>query len=76
MVDAGMGALDALIAGTSNAADLLALENEGSLVEGNAADLLVVDGDPSEDILMAARPENHRLVMKRGQVVKENPAAA
>lgn len=71
MVEAGLRPIDALIAGTSNAADLLALENEGSLVEGNAADLLVVNGDPSTDILMAARTENHRLVMKRGQIVSE-----
>ncbi|MCP5024838.1 MAG: amidohydrolase family protein [Actinomycetia bacterium] len=66
MVDAGMTTLDSLIAGTSNAADLLALDDEGSIREGNAADLLVVNGDPSADITMASRPENHRLVMKRG----------
>ncbi len=71
MVEAGMSPLDALIAGTSNAADLLALENEGNLVEGNAANLLVVDGDPSDDILMAARTDNHRMVVKRGLIVNE-----
>ncbi|MBT5139895.1 MAG: amidohydrolase family protein [Acidimicrobiaceae bacterium] len=69
MVEAGMSAIDALIAGTSNAADLVALENEGRLVEGNAADILVVDGDPTDDIRMAARSENHRLVLKRGVAV-------
>lgn len=69
MVNAGMSARDALVAGTSNAADLLALENEGSLVEGNAADVLIVDGDPTQDILMAARAENHRMVLKRGIIV-------
>lgn len=70
MVDAGMQPIDALIAGTSNAADLMALENEGSIIDGNAADMLIVDGDPSVDITMASRPENHRMVLKRGTVVK------
>ena len=66
MVDAGMKPIDALVAATSNAADLLALEHEGSIEEGNAADLLVVDGDPAVDISMVARTGHHRLVVKRG----------
>ncbi len=69
MVDAGMSPLDALVAGTSNAADLLALDHEGAIKEGNSADLLIVEGDPSSDILMAARTENHRMVVKRGITV-------
>ncbi len=69
MVNAGMKPLDALIAGTSNAADLMALEHEGSLVEGNAADMLIVNGDPSTDITKASNPENHRIVLKRGTTV-------
>ncbi|MCP3854422.1 MAG: amidohydrolase family protein [Actinomycetia bacterium] len=69
MVNAGMTPIDSLVAGTSNAADLLAIDDEGSIKEGNSADLLVVDGDPSVDIKMAARPENHRLVVKRGVAV-------
>ena len=69
MVNAGMKPLDALIAGTSNAADLMALEHEGSLVEGNAADILIVNGDPSTAITMASKPENHRMVLKRGNTV-------
>jgi hypothetical protein len=28
--------------------------------------LLLVDGDPAADIRMAARRENHRMVLKRG----------
>ncbi|MCP3987843.1 MAG: amidohydrolase family protein [Actinomycetia bacterium] len=69
MVDAGMKPLDALVASTSNAADLLALKDEGSIKEGNAADFLIVDGDPAVDILMASRTEHHRLVVKRGTPV-------
>ncbi len=76
MVDAGMSAIDALVAGTSNAADLVALGNEGRVVEGNAADLLVVDGDPTHDIHMAARKEHHRMVFKRGVVVPGTDSGA
>ncbi len=75
MVDAGMTAFDALIAGTSNAAELLGLDDEGTISEGNSADLLLVEGDPSDDILMAARAENHRLVMKSGVVIADRFAS-
>ena len=47
----------------------MALEHEGSLVEGNAADMLIVNGDPSTDITMASKSENHRMVLKRGTAV-------
>ena len=66
MVETGMSPLDALIAGTANGADLMRLENEGRIKEGFAADLLVVDGDPNQDIAMAAYKTNHRFVFKRG----------
>jgi imidazolonepropionase-like amidohydrolase len=69
MVNAGMAPIDSLIAGTSNAADLVALDNEGAIAEGSAADMLIDDGDPSTDITMASRPENHRMVLKQGRVV-------
>jgi len=69
MVNAGMSPLDALVAGTSNAADLLGVDDEGSIRVGNAADMLVVDGNPMVDIQMAARSQNHRMVIKRGAVV-------
>ena len=36
-----------------------------------AADILVVDGDPTQDIEKAAVKDHHRMVMKAGKVVKE-----
>jgi hypothetical protein len=36
---------------------------------------VVCDGDPLIDIKKAARKENHRMVVKRGQVAKDNRAA-
>ena len=70
MVEVGLSNLDALRAGTRNAADLMRLDDRGRIAEGAAADLLVVDGDPSQDIAAAADRERHRLVVKDGAVVE------
>ena len=35
---------------------------------------MLCDGDPLADIKRAARKENHRLVVKRGQVAKDRRA--
>lgn len=66
LVDFGVEPLDALRFGTSAAADLTGLSGEGRIADGAWADLLLVAGDPVADIRMAARKENHKLVMKRG----------
>src|SRR5262249_22342863 len=70
MVEGGMTAKDALIAGTSAAAELMRMPDRGRIAEGCFADLLVVDGDPVKDILNAALAERHRLVVKNGVEVK------
>jgi imidazolonepropionase-like amidohydrolase len=67
MVDAGMKPIDALRAGTSNAADLTDLPEHGRIREGAAADLLLVDGDPVRDITRASRHANHRGVFRGGR---------
>ena len=69
MVGVGLTNLEALRAGTSNAADLMGLDDRGRIVEGAAADLLLVDGDPSRDIAAAAECRRHRRVVKDGVVV-------
>ena len=69
MVGVGLTNLEALRAGTSNAADLMGLDDRGRIVEGAVADLLLVDGDPSLDILAAADRGRHRQVVKSGVVV-------
>jgi imidazolonepropionase-like amidohydrolase len=66
MVDYGVMPLDALRFGTAAAADLIDLPGEGRIAQDGAADFLVVEGNPAEDITMAARKDNHRLVVKRG----------
>jgi imidazolonepropionase-like amidohydrolase len=47
MVEGGMSPMDALVATTRSAAELMGLERElGTLEAGKRADLVVVDGDP------------------------------
>ncbi len=71
MVDeAGISPTDSLIFATRNGADLMGLADRGTIAEGKAADLLVVDGNPVEDIAMAALAANHRMVVKNGVVAK------
>ena len=71
MVDIGISPSDALIISTRNAADLIGLTDQGTVTPGMKADLLVVDGNPTERIALAAEPANHRLVVKGGIVAHD-----
>ena len=62
-----LGNKEALIAATSRAAQCLDLENVGLIKEGYIADLVVVKGDPLENIEILA-PENIVHVMKSGKI--------
>ena len=75
MVDVGISPIDALRMSTSAAAELVDLPDEGHIAEGGFADLLVVEGDPTRDIAMAADKENHRMVVKRGVPVSARSLA-
>ena len=66
LVEVGVQPRDALIAATSNAAELLELPDQGRIAAGAAADLLLVDGDPLADITRVSRTEHHRAVFKGG----------
>jgi len=68
MVEIGMSPVGALIAGTANAADLVREKERGRIREGAFADLLIVDGNPADDIAMAAHKSNHRAVVKNGEL--------
>ncbi len=69
MVDCGMTATDALSSATSVAHSLMTLDDRGQIKPGFKADMLVVNGNPTEDILMAAASKNHRMVIKNGRKV-------
>lgn len=68
MVEMGLSPVEALIAGTSNAADLVRDAERGRIREGAFADLLLVDGNPTENITMASQKANHRAVIKHGEL--------
>jgi imidazolonepropionase-like amidohydrolase len=50
LVDAGLTPIEALTAATSAIADRFGLTDRGRIVELNRADLVLVDGDPTQDI--------------------------
>jgi len=66
MVEWGLPPLSALQAATSNAAALLRLSEVGTVDQGKAADLVLFDGDPLDDIGLVLKPA---LVMRAGRRV-------
>jgi imidazolonepropionase-like amidohydrolase len=67
----GFSPMGAIEAGTRIAARVLGLEKElGTIEEGKLADLVMVEGNPLEDITALLKPESVRLVMQGGRLVK------
>lgn len=73
MVAAGMPAAEAMRAVTSINARALGLSDRGRIAPGLRADLVAVGGDPTADIGATRRV---RLVVKDGEVVRDEAAAA
>jgi imidazolonepropionase-like amidohydrolase len=68
MVEIGLPPMLALVAATSNAARLLRMDDQiGSVEKGKVADLILVPGDPLQDIGAMRHPA---FVMKSGRVVQ------
>ena len=71
---AGISEMDTIVASTKAGAEMLKVDNvTGSLAEGKSADLLVINGNPLEDI-RAIAVENMDVIMKEGYFVKRCPA--
>lgn len=70
MVSAGMSPMDAIVAATGSAADLIGdAQDIGSVRPGRYADIVAVDGDPLTDITQLQRVQ---FVMKGGTIYKQN----
>jgi len=69
MVELGISNSDAMQFSTASAADLMGLTDRGQIEENFYADLLIVSGNPVEDISAVANQENHRSVIKNGSAV-------
>lgn len=70
LVRAGLTPMEAIKAATGTAARILGKAGSvGALAPGAFADLVVVDGDPLEDVRMLADPQRIRLVMLEGRLV-------
>jgi imidazolonepropionase-like amidohydrolase len=68
MVRCGMTPMQAIVASTTVPAELLRRPDLGSLESGKLADVVVVRGDPLDDIDSLADPDTIRLVIKDGRV--------
>lgn len=69
MVNLGMSPVEALRAGTVNAAELMGLADRiGSVAPGKLADMVAVKGDPVRDVALL---KNVQFVMKEGVVYKD-----
>jgi imidazolonepropionase-like amidohydrolase len=71
LVEVGYSPMEALESGTRVASQVLGLENElGTIEEGKLADLVMVDGNPLEEVGLLLKTEAIRLVMQGGKLVK------
>ena len=74
MQQAGMSAMDAIVAATGNAARALGWEAWlGTLEKDKAADLIVLDANPLEDLRLVAQKKHLQFVMQDGQVAACRP---
>jgi imidazolonepropionase-like amidohydrolase len=70
MQQAGMSAIDSIVAATMNAARALGWDSWlGTLQKGKVADLIVLDTSPLDDLRQIADKKCLQFVMKDGQVV-------
>ncbi len=71
MVEFGMTPMQAVEAATSSAAALLGLEREiGAIEAGKLADLILVRGNPLDNIALLQEPANVEWVIQGGRIVK------
>jgi imidazolonepropionase-like amidohydrolase len=69
MMYTGMSSLEAIQAGTKHGANAMGLPNDlGVIAEGKLADIIVVNGDPVEDIRVLYQPNKVEVVILNGEI--------
>lgn len=69
MVEGGLTPMQAIVAATSGGARALGLPDIGRTVPGSIADIVVVEGDPLEDVHLLGQPDRIWLVLQGGAQV-------
>ena len=73
----GFSPSEALQCGTRIGGQVMGLGNElGQIKEGYIADLLLVDGDPLEDLDLVVHEKNLHVIMKEGSLYKDHSESA
>jgi imidazolonepropionase-like amidohydrolase len=75
MVEGGLTPLEGISAATQGSASALGLPDVGTVRPGAVADLLVIDGDPLEDVGVLLRPERIQMIIQGGEIVGGRAAA-
>jgi imidazolonepropionase-like amidohydrolase len=71
MVKAGMSAMEAIVSATKSSAMLLGLDHEvGTIEEGKRADILVVGGNPLEDMALFRDEAKIEIIIKDGVIIR------
>tara|TARA_Y100000590_G_scaffold248353_2_gene279063 strand:+ start:216 stop:1445 length:1230 start_codon:yes stop_codon:yes gene_type:complete len=71
LVNAGMTPLEALIAATSHASECIGMDKQlGTVSVGKEADMVLVDGNPLEDISILENGTGVKFVMKGGEIYR------
>jgi imidazolonepropionase-like amidohydrolase len=71
LLKVGFTPLEALVAATKRASELLGLERRiGTLEKGKAADLIIVDGDPLKEISLLQHRDKIMVIMREGRFYK------
>jgi imidazolonepropionase-like amidohydrolase len=67
-----MGNMAAIVSATATNAQLLRLaDRTGTVEEGKWADVIVVAGNPADDVSVLESADNVRLIMKEGRILKD-----